>query len=398
MLYLAFPQDLRDRYKDSTWLTHTREIEDTQFTPDDTLVLAWWTVTDQAELIHLAYRARQRGTRVIYVGPTDFDTADLKQQLCLMGIYDFLFFKDEIVLGRIDDLIEHPRTPADVREFLPQDFASPNAQPAVVEVTDEDEPAAPHGRRGLRDRLRGGSRWGKTSPPSTVRILQPRLVCVVGVWPRAGTTTISYLLAKRLAERLPPNSVTCVEHPKQWGRMWEHFQLDKHLPAEQYHHWLQGADQTIEVDGVSLVPLPPGFEGVKDDAQTRMVEYIFRQRRRPVTVLDCGQNIADDMLLGMADHIVCVLDCDPTYLSVKELGKKYEYLTGKHPGRVVTVLNKWTRFAQYEDLFEDAVKVPYLSPERMQQALWDGQFINISEVDADLQALTMRLVQPLSTL
>ncbi|MCL6441889.1 MAG: adenylyl-sulfate kinase [Alicyclobacillus sp.] len=396
MLYLAFPTDLRERYKDSEWLVYAKQIHETQFTPEDTVVLSGWVVHDRAEQLQIMYRIRQQGARVIYVGPKEEETDEFKRQLCLIGIYDFVFFGDEVVLGAIDQLIEYPRTPADVREYMAHTTNVPNDAPTVVDVIwdgakeERDEP------RGLRGRFKRASRWGgRVTTPASVQVVQPRLLAVTGLWPRAGVSTITYLLSKLLAENLPPGAVSCIEHPRQWPRMWDYFQLDERVPAEQYRHWTQdGIGQSIDVDGVSLVPLPPGYDGAGKDIEQQMIQYIFRQMRRPVTVLDCGQNIREELLFSMVDRVVCVMDCDPTYLSVNELGKKYQYLSDKYGERLVTVLNKWTRFAEYDDLFKEAVKVPYLPPAHVQQALWEGAFIKVSDLGTELQALTTSLVQP----
>jgi hypothetical protein len=81
---------------------------------------------------------------------------------------------------------------------------------------------------------------------------------------------------------------------------------------------------------------------------------------------------------------------------VDELGKRYESLVTKYSGRLVTVLNKWTRFARYEDVFEDAIRVPYLPPEDVQKALWEGTFVDLDEDRLeDLEALQEALVEPL---
>jgi hypothetical protein len=393
VLYLAFPQDLRERYKDSVWLVYDKQVKETQFTPEDTLVLSSWVVPKRTEQLQIVHRARQQGARVVFIGAEEEGTEEFKRQLCLMGVYDWAFFGDEVVLGEIDKLIEHSRTPADVRQYVSeQDAVAPRQPPVVVEII---EPPEDKDTSGLRGRFRRASRWGKRASTSTqVQIVQPRLLAVVGLWPRSGATTVSYLLAKLFAERLP-NAVTCIEHPRQWPRMWDYFQLDDRIPPEEYRHWTEdGAGQSVEVDGVSLVPLPPGYENA-GDCQQQMVQYIFRQLRKPVTVIDCGANFKEELLLGVVDRVVCVMDCDPTYLAVDELGNRYRYLTEKCGQRLVTVLNKWTRFAHYEDLFHDAVKVPYLSPERVQEALWAGRFPNVSDMREELKELKACVVEPL---
>jgi len=137
LLYIAFPQDLRDLYKDSQWLVYSKMVSETTFAPEDVLVLSEWVVSERMDLVQTMYRARQQGARVIYIGPKSSETDDFKRQMCLMGIYDFLFFGDEIVLGDIDVLLEQPRTPYDVKEFLDIGTETLVDMPPVVVVFEE---------------------------------------------------------------------------------------------------------------------------------------------------------------------------------------------------------------------------------------------------------------------
>lgn len=135
MLYLAFQVDLRDRYNNAEWLVYGKQALGTEYTADDILLLSEWAVNGRLEAIQVVYHARQRGARVIYVGSKQSDTDEIKRQLCMMGVYDFVFFGDEIRLGRIDELIENPRTPSDVREYLYQDEERDQLEsPPVVDV------------------------------------------------------------------------------------------------------------------------------------------------------------------------------------------------------------------------------------------------------------------------
>ncbi|WP_436664468.1 hypothetical protein ACOALA_20740 (plasmid) [Alicyclobacillus acidoterrestris] len=227
--------------------------------------------------------------------------------------------------------------------------------------------------------------------------LRANLLAVVGIWPRTGVSTIAQTLAYLFAQRLPPGSVTCIEHPRLWPRMWGYFNLDNRLKG--YKHWLDdGVGQSVDVEGVSLVPLPPEHSNFAYQEE-RMVEFVYRQMRRPITIVDCGQVTDEPLLLGMADQIVCVLDCDPTFLSVAEFGEKYQALLKNHGDRVITVLNKWTRYARYNDssgtrLFPGAIKVPYLDPEIMQASLWDGSFVADEQLE-EFSALEERIVTPI---
>lgn len=138
MLYLAFPTDLRDRYKKSEWLVYGKMVSETLFTAEDILVLSEWTIPDRMELVQTMYRVRQLGARVIFIGPSLSDTEDFKRQLCLMGVYDFAFFADEIVLGTIDHLIEHPRSPIDVKAYIDHGGDGLTQMPPVVDVYEEE--------------------------------------------------------------------------------------------------------------------------------------------------------------------------------------------------------------------------------------------------------------------
>ncbi len=405
MLYFTLPHDVRERYENSEWLVYQKQIEETTFTPEDIVVFWTWLVPDAGERMTLLHRIRRQGARVIYVGPKAEDTDEFKRRLCFLQIYDFLFIDHEIVLAALDRLIEQPRTASDVREYLSEEERQGLGDaPSVVDVVDsegtptestepDDNVPRPQGRT-----RRGWMRRRKETVEPVIQLIQPRLIAVVGLWPRSGVSTTAQLIAKLFVERMPPNTVSLVEHPNQWPRMWEYFQLDEHKPPQEYVHWTQDAvGETVDVEGVSLVPLPPG-DGIRlRGAESKMMPYLMRQLRRPITVLDCGENVKEDLLFHMVDRLVCVVDCDPTYLAVDELGKRYESLVTKYSGRLVTVLNKWTRFARYEDVFEDAIRVPYLPPEDVQKALWAGRFLDMDDEDIleDLEAFQEALVEPL---
>ena len=116
MLYFTLPHDVRERYENSEWLVYQKQIEETEFTPEDIVVFWTWLVPDAGERMTLLHRIRRQGARVIYVGPKTEDTDEFKRRLCFLQIYDFLFIDHEIVLAGLDRLIEHPRTASDVRE------------------------------------------------------------------------------------------------------------------------------------------------------------------------------------------------------------------------------------------------------------------------------------------
>ena len=404
MLYFTLPTDLRDRYENSEWLSFAEQVEQTSFTPEDVVVFSAWLTKTSSERVQLVLHIRRQGARVIYVGPKSEETDDLKRQLCLMGVYDFVFFADDIVLGEVERFIDHPRTPADVREYLGDDAVGGLSVPDVVDIEEDAKPseldvgAGAEERSGFSRRRWGRSRGRRETPEPVVQLIQPRLIAVVGLWPRSGVSTVAQLVAKRFTEPMPPNTVSLVEHPNQWARMWEYFQLDERQSAKEYVHWTEdGIGMTVEVEGVSLVPLPPGNGARGRGWESKMMPYLMRQLRRPITVIDCGQNVQEDLLFHMVDRLVCVVDCDPTYLSIEELGQRYESLVTKYRDRMVTVLNKWTRFTHYEDVFEDAIRVPYLPPEDVQKALWAGRFLDMDDKDIleGLEAFQEALVDPL---
>jgi len=154
LLYLALPVDLRDRYPTCQWLVYGKMVEETEFVPGDILVIAEWVIPDRTDLLRVMYRARQEGARVIYVGPTESETEDFERQLCLMGLFDYLFFTDEIILGRIDYLIEHPRNPSDVPLFQEVTDRVLGEMPPVVDVFDDE------GERSLPEDAPGDERDG----------------------------------------------------------------------------------------------------------------------------------------------------------------------------------------------------------------------------------------------
>lgn len=140
MLYLACPTDLRDRFKGSVWLAYAGKIQETEFHATDTLVVCEWMFPRRDTLLRALGHVRQTGTRVVFIGPTVRESDDLKRDLCLLGIYDFLFVGDEMVLRELDALLENGRSVEDVSTYLHHD-EFPNVQPPkfidVFEGTDE---------------------------------------------------------------------------------------------------------------------------------------------------------------------------------------------------------------------------------------------------------------------
>ena len=138
MLYLALPIDLRDRYKNSLWLVYAKQIQQTKFTEEDVIVLSEWTVTNRAEMVDLILNIRQQRARVIYIGSVENENIEWKRQLVLMGVFDWVFFDSDVVLGKIDALIESPRNARDVSDYLSTSEARVMDMPLVVDYIEED--------------------------------------------------------------------------------------------------------------------------------------------------------------------------------------------------------------------------------------------------------------------
>ncbi len=141
MLYLALPVDLRDRYKGSEWLAYARRIDEILWQVGDTLVVCEWMIQNRHSLLQTLGRVSQSGARVVFVGSNLHESDAFKRDLCLVGVYDFLFVGDEMVLQELDDLLAHPRSQNDVAAYLQEDTDDVPTPPQVVDVfTGEGEP------------------------------------------------------------------------------------------------------------------------------------------------------------------------------------------------------------------------------------------------------------------
>lgn len=141
MLYLAFPIDLRDRFRGAVWLAYAGKVQETEFHADDTLVIGEWMFPHRDTLLQTLSRVRQSGARVVFTGQSARASDDFKRELCLLGIYDFLFVGDELVLQDLDVLLEHPRSVSDVAVYLSRDEGPDVEAPKLVDVFDGgDEP------------------------------------------------------------------------------------------------------------------------------------------------------------------------------------------------------------------------------------------------------------------
>lgn len=238
---------MRDRYPNSQWLVFTNMIRDTAFASGDILIVSEWVVPNRAELMDVLYRARQQGARVIYIGAVANESDELKRQLALLQVYDFLFFDDEIVLGKIDALMENPRTARDVEVFLGS-FASAFASmapPAVVDVYEEENAPSSALQPEVAERTWLARRKGYPTthdPSSTESGRRPRKivwtqtdpVCVRVVGDAgAGVTTILWNLAALCNERELPTAV--VETERFPLMLWTDLEQGVHVYDERPH-------------------------------------------------------------------------------------------------------------------------------------------------------------------
>lgn len=389
MLYIASPISLEAYFPNSTWLVYDSMIQDVTFQDQDSLILMQWVVPEPWTCRDVIHRARERGARVIYVGNQDSETKDWKTQLVYAGVYDFCFFDEhEIDIAAIQYLLEHPRTARDVREYFAFEPIPLQNEPTFVEITtnkDTEKPKQPQRENAEKNKQEAARKprfsWShreRREKQPIIHVLPAKLLVVVGLIPRVGVSTIAYLWAKQLASQLPAHTVRCVEFPGQWPRMWEYFQCHRWMAVDDYIHWSKDSvGQGFDVDGVHLVPLPK--DSVTMDTMEPFFRYQYRQAY-PVTVVDSGEfSIHKDALYSLADQIVCVLDCDPTYLPIQELGDRYRQIMERYGDRVVPVLNKRTKAVHFQDVFEEAISVPYFDPNRMQESLWNGSFISVDK-------------------
>lgn len=141
MLYVACPIDLRDRFKGSVWLAYAGKVQETEFHASDTLVVCEWMFPRRDTLLQTLGRVRQSGARVVLVGQSAKESDDFKRELCILGIYDFLFVVDELVLSDLDALLEHGRSKEDVVMYLHHEEDPIAEPPKLVDVFEgKDEP------------------------------------------------------------------------------------------------------------------------------------------------------------------------------------------------------------------------------------------------------------------
>lgn len=396
MLYIAFPHDLRDRYADSVWLVYSKQVTETTFDLEDTLVLSEWVVQERAELMQIAVKAKQQGARVIYVGPSSSETKEFKRQLCLINVYDFAFFSDEIVLGVLDEIIENPRSPADVREYIDKVQREENEMPPVVEIIEEEAEEEQKESRINIGRLKRIWTKQQTSSQLAIHTVKPQMVIVMQLWPRSGTSFVAMNLSYLMAKRLTQHCVSLIEAPGQLPRLFDYFGCEK----GDYVHWTEdGRGECITVHGVDLIPLPRIAPTTNEKADEALARFLFRQMRRPFNVVDAGSNVSP-LLLDMADFVVVVMDADPTLFSQREHAEAYRSLIDNYgTEKVWTVLNKWTKSVDFSDpsndsdLFRDSINLPYMDPEAVQKALWEGvPAAKMSELSKQFSIIEKRIV------
>ncbi|WDL96745.1 hypothetical protein [Alicyclobacillus sp. ALC3] len=138
MLYLAFSIDLRDRFKGAVWLAYAGKVQETEFHAEDTLVIGEWMFPHRDTLLQTLSRVRQSGVRVVFIGQSARASDDFKRELYLLGIYDFLFVGDELVLQDLDELLKHPRSASDVAVYLSRDEGPDVEAPKLVDVFEGD--------------------------------------------------------------------------------------------------------------------------------------------------------------------------------------------------------------------------------------------------------------------
>lgn len=138
MLYLALSVDLRDRYKGSEWLAYARRMEEIPWQAGDTLVVSEWVMPERHALLQSLGRVSQSGARVVFIGSRVHESDAFKRDLCLVGVYDFLFVGDELVLQELDDLLAHPRSKDDVAAYRQEEIADVPTPPQVVDVFTEE--------------------------------------------------------------------------------------------------------------------------------------------------------------------------------------------------------------------------------------------------------------------
>lgn len=197
--------------------------------------------------------------------------------------------------------------------------------------------------------------------------LRPELWVVLSLWPRAGVTTVAMILAGLWAKHLPVGSVTLVEHPELRARFWDYFQIKE--PYTPW--WIDGKGTRWTTDQVSVVPAPLQPHNLSSD---QLLSFLYKQLKQPITILDMGQ-LQDDLVLNLADRIFLVMDADITLFAHEDIAKEYRRLYERYQPHVM--INKWFPFCKFKDdedqpLFPDAYRIPYLPPESVQGALWNG--------------------------
>lgn len=267
MLFLAVPWDLRDRYNESSWLVYAKMVSEQTFTPEDVVVLSEWTVNVRSSLIQEAYRIRQSGARMIVLSPKSHESDEFKRQLCLLGIYDFLFVGDELVLGELDRLIDHPTSPSEVARFLGNEETTTGV-PTVVDVyevsTEEmidasSEPSSDSWTSNLLKRIK--RQPIPALPQMTIKATSQRMVWPqpkpvrVGIVGEGGTgkTFVAYNLAALCTQNELPTAVVDTELTPitEWMSVDSPIHVYEQAPNKGYR---------VVIECVTLSQLSPEFD------------------------------------------------------------------------------------------------------------------------------------------
>ncbi|QSO50135.1 hypothetical protein [Alicyclobacillus mengziensis] len=223
--------------------------------------------------------------------------------------------------------------------------------------------------------------------------IQPKIIVVLGLVRGAGSSFISMGISHLLTRSTKAHSVLLLEHPDQEAYLYHRLDVDGLLTdGGTFVSWLYGDLTPVSRDGVDLAVLEPNWtpseSGIYSEA---LVKYLYRQLRRPFTIIDCGM-IVDDMVLSLADEIYLIAPCDPMILMRDSTIERFSVLMETYQPKVLA--NKWTKHAKVtKQLFPtNATYVPFLSPDLTERAAWDNRFITTYSESLDLLSSLAQLV------
>lgn len=232
-------------------------------------------------------------------------------------------------------------------------------------------------------------------PKIVTQALRSRIIVVVSLWPRAGATFISTVIAHLLSQSVATSeSVTLIEHPANRPGLFH--LLDFKSETDRYKDWLiDGKGTPFVYQDILFVPRPqqPNIHVEDANLQDKLIQFVYRKMNLPFVVIDAGMHYDDEMLLDLADDVILVLDCDPQYLA--DNGYIERYLQLSEHDKTTTVLNKWTRQAQVLKDMPGSMPVPYLPTDRMQFAAWEGVLPTaLPDIREHLEVIDKKLIQP----